>query len=58
MEIRQGNEINLFLEYIGSYYRTRGAYKLCFCDRGDWEGCFGQLYNGRTGTPARPMHRS
>ena len=37
---------------------AHSAYELCFCDRADWEGCFGQLYNGRTGTPARPMHRS
>ena len=37
---------------------TRSAYELCFCKQADREGCFGQLYNGRTGTPARPMHRS
>ena len=37
---------------------TYSAFELCFCDRAVWEGCFGQLYNGRTGTPARPMHRS
>ena len=37
---------------------SHGAYELCFCDRANWEGCFGQLYNGRTGTPERPMHRS
>ena len=46
------------LEYIPTRYVACSAYELCFCDRADWEGCFGQLYNGRTGTPARPMHRS
>ena len=33
------------------------ACDLCFWDQADCEGCFDQLYNGRTGTPARPMHR-
>ena len=34
------------------------AYELCFCKQADQEGRFGQLYNGLTGMPARPMHRS
>ena len=37
---------------------TCSAYELCFCDWADLEGCFGQLYNGCTGMPAQPMHKS
>ena len=50
--------IFLKLSFMFGFSGARSAYDLCFCDQADWEGYFGQLFNGRTGTPARPMHRS
>ena len=46
------------LWFLPPYRGKCSAYELCFYDQADWEGCFGQLYNGRTSTPAWPMHRS